>query len=192
MAGIDEMKKNATNSVKAEIKEPIKKEVKKSLSDEFLEELDEQEAEIFTQLKSVLIDTCELMEFEAITEDSLDDFRALITYTKNGILTIENDGINIKLRRSILNSDGEKLTDSVKILFEKNDSRERIFTKGIKVLKKDIESQKSFTRACLAASFANIEIGGRSVILNAESISEKKIHNKDYMLLLTCYNFFRN
>lgn len=176
--------------IKKSTEKKVLKEVKKSISDEFLLELDEQEAKIFLELKSILIDTCELLEFEAVTEDSLEDFAELITYVKNGIITIEPDGVLVKLRRPILNSEGEKLTDNVKILYERNEDRERIFIKGIKITKKNIESQKEFTRAALAASFQNITVNGASIMLNAKNT--KGMHNKDYMLLLTCYNFFRN
>ncbi len=187
---ISDMKKGAINKIAPTVNKTVEKEEKKSLSDEFLEELDEEESEIFLKLKSILIGTCELLEFEAVTEDSLEDYAALITYVKNGILIIEDDGILVKLRRDILNSKGEKLTDKVKILFERNESREKIFTKGIKISKKSIESQKEFTRASLAASFQNVEINGVSKMLNVENT--RKIHTKDYMLLLTVYNFFRN
>lgn len=191
MSEIKDLKEKAENKT-ANISKttPTEKVEKKSISDEFLEELLEEEQEIFLQLKSILIDTCELLEFEAVTEDSLEDFVALITYIKNGVISIEPDGILVNLRRDILNSDKVKITDKVKILFERNESREKVFTKNIKVSKKNIESQKEFTRAALTASFQNVDVGGISKVLSIENT--RKIHLKDYMLLLTIYNFFRN
>lgn len=168
----------------------IKKEVVKSVSDEFMEELDDQERDIFTSLKSVLIDKCELLEFEAVNEDNLDDFVTLITYVKNGVINIEDDGVSVKLRRPILNKDNDILTNSLTLLFERNEARERVFTKRIKISKKDVESQKEFTRASLTASFKDIEFAGTSKMISVENT--RNIHGKDYMLLLTCYNFFRN
>jgi hypothetical protein len=188
---IEDKKKGADNDIiKTDSIKKEKKEEKKSVSDEFMEELDEQEKEIFLKLKSILIDECELLEFEAVNEDNLDDFAALITYIKNDVITIKDDGVQVKLRRPIINSNDEILTNNVTILFERNESRERAFTKNIKISKKNIESQKEFTRASLAASFKNIDFNGTSKILSTNNT--KGIHNKDYMLLLTCYNFFRN
>lgn len=163
---------------------------KKSISDTFIEELDEQEKSIFLELKSILIDKCELLEFEAVNEENLDDHAALITYIKSGVISIVDDGIVYNLRRPIKNTNGDVLTKSVTILFERNESREKVFTKGIKISKKSIEAQKEFTRASLAASFKNIDFGGTSKMLSIENT--RGIHNKDYMMLLTCYNFFRN
>lgn len=190
---VENSSNNSSNNSNKKPSDLVKKsevQEKQSISDEFLEELDEQEKEIFLKLKSVLIDTCELLEFEAVTEDSLDDFVALISYTKNGIINIQDDGILVKLRRDILNDKGEKLTDCVKILYEKNESREKVLTKKIKIRKKNVEDQKEFTRACLAASFDNVMVNGVSKMLSVDNT--RKIHTKDYMLLLTCYNFFRN
>jgi len=182
---------------KGAIKEAVKvneiesqEEVKKTVSEEFIEELDEQEKEIFFELKSILIDKCELLEFEAVNEENLEDYAALITYIKNGVLEIKEDGVLVNLRRKINNAKGDFITNSVTILFDKNESRERIFTKDIKISKKNLESQKEFTRASLASSFKNIEINGMSKMISTENT--RGVHKKDYMLLLTCYNFFRN
>lgn len=177
---IEEKKENSVN-------EEIKAEVKKTVSELFIEELDEQEENIFLELKSILINKCELLEFEAVNEENLDDFTGLITYIKNGVVSIENDGILVNLRRPILNSKKEEITRSVTVLFERNQDRERIFTKHIKISKKSsVEDQKEFTRASLVASFKNI--GDK--MLSTENT--RGIHTKDYMLLLTVYNFFRN
>lgn len=167
-----------------------KKEVKKTLGDEFIEELDNEEKEIFLELKSILLDTCGLLEFEAVTEESLEDFTAIITYVKNGVIVIENDGLLFKVRKPLKNSDGKVLTSEIKLLYERNESRERVFTKRIKVNKKDIESQKEYTRACLAAAFDKVNINGTDVIITMANT--RSLHSRDYMLLLTCFNFFRN
>ena len=114
----------------------------------------------------------------------------MITYIKNGIISIAEDGIVYNLRRPILNEKGEVITNSVTILFERNESREKVFTKNIKISKKSIESQKDFTRASLTASFKNIDSNGISKMISIENT--RRIHAKDYIMLLTCYNFFRN
>jgi RNA-binding protein YhbY len=163
-----------------------------SLSNEFMEELSPEESEIFLKLKSVLIDKCELLEFEAVNEDNLDEYKELINYIKHNRVMIEDDGVTVFLRREIKNKDDVKLTDKVKILYKRNEGREKAFTKKIKVRKNDSDSQKEFTRAAVAASLANVDVDGKSVILSTENISSKHIHHKDYMLMLNCYSFFRN
>lgn len=186
MPTIEEMKKGASNAEAPKQNPETKIEAKQSIKDEFLEELNPEEKDILLKIESVLIDKCELRDFEIYKEDNLNDFRVLINYIQNGILTIQDDGINIKLRRDIKTDEGEKLTDNVTILFERNEDRERVFTKPIKVKKDDIEAQKDFTRASVAASLKNV---------NTRMISPKNlrnVHHKDYLLLLTCYNFFRN
>jgi hypothetical protein len=154
----------------------------------FLSECNEQEAEIFNQLKTVLIENCGKYEFEAVKEDNLEDFSEIITYIKNGIISLEPDGVVVKLRKPLV-VDGKELANSIKILFERNEAREKTFTAGIKISKKSIESQKDFTLATLAASFANVD----GKIISIESTrSIQSTNHRDYMLLLTCFNFFRN
>lgn len=157
-------------------------------TESFLLECNEQEAEIFNQLKTILIDNCGKYEFEAVKEDNLEDFSEIITYVKNGIISLENDGVVVKLRKPLV-VDGKELTRSIKILYERNESREKTFTSGIKVSKKSIESQKDFTLATLAASFANID--GKMISVESTR-SIQSTNHRDYMLLLTCFNFFRN
>ena len=189
MPTIEDMKKGASNKevIKTNIEIKVE-EKKKSIRDEFLEELNPEEKEICLKLESALIDKCELLEFEIYKEDNLNDFRVLIDYTKNGILTIVEDGVNVKLRREIKTEEGAVLTNNVTILFERNEDRERVFTKPIKVKKDNVEDQKSFTRATLAASLKNIG----NVMIGSEKLTPKHVHHKDYLFLLTCYNFFRN
>jgi len=161
----------------------------KTPSEVFLSECDEHEAEIFEQLKGILINQCEKYEFEAVTKDNLEDFAEIITYVKNGIFKIESDGVLVKLRKQITGPDGIILTDTVKILYERNEAREKTFTAGITVSKKSIESQKDFTLATLAASFANID----NKIISVDTVRKiQKTNHRDYMLLLSCFNFFRN
>ena len=157
-----------------------------TFSEEFMLELDTEEQKIFTELKETLMGKCELLEFEAVNEDNLDEHRALITYIKNGVISIESDGVRVNLRRPIVDKNGSTLADSVVILYDRNEARERAFTKGIKLKKDDLEAKKEYTRASLAASFKN----AGTVVLGADST--RKLHDKDYMLLLTCYSFFRN
>jgi hypothetical protein len=182
-----------TNDLKKEGagNEPAPKiEVKKQLtpSEVFLSECNEQEAAIFNEIKSILIENCDKYEFEAVKEDNLEDFSEIITYIKNGIIKLESDGVVVSLRKPLV-VDGKELTKSIKILYERNEAREKTFTAGIKVSKKSIESQKDFTLATLAASFASVD--GKMISVDSTRTIQSKNH-RDYMLLLTCFNFFRN
>ena len=185
---IKDLKKTGTETTESV---PVKEiaVLKKTPSEEFLSECNEQEAEIFNQLKGILMEQCDKYEFEAVTEDNLEDFSMIITYIKNGVIKLESDGVVVKLRRPLKDPKGNILTESLKILFERNESLETILTKGIKVSKKSIESQKEFTMATLSASFDKIE--GKMVSLDATRRIQVNNH-KDYMLLLNVYNFFRN
>jgi len=167
----------------------IEIEVKKSISDEFLEECDEQEEEIFHKLKGILIDQCDKYEFEAVTEDNLEEFSMVITYIKNDVITLEDDGFVVKLRKPLTNEKGELLTEKIKVLFERNEDREKTFTKGIKVSEKNIESRKEYNLATLAASFENVD---NRMISKKSTQKIQKTNHRDYMLLLSCFSFFRN
>lgn len=184
---LDDVKKAGVKKVETPVKKEVVKE--KTISETFIEECDEQETKIFEQLKGILIDQCEKYEFEAVTDDNLEDFAEIITYVKNGIISLESDGVLVKLRKSLIDTDGNDFTDSIKILFDKNEDREIAFTKGIKISKKSIESQKDYTLAVLAASFDSVNNKMISVKLTKKF---QKTNNRDYMLLLTCFNFFRN
>lgn len=183
MAEIEELKKGASNKpevVKAQIKE-------KSISDKFLEELDEQEKEIFLKIRDIRTGTCELEEFEAVTEESLESYVQLITYIKNGKISFEDDGVRVKVRRPIKDNNGNVITDSLKILYERNEDRERVFTKKLKFKREDILSSQDYSRAVLAASLAN----ENNIIISPASITTSKIHSIDYLLLVTVQDFFR-
>lgn len=175
---------------KETIEQQQPKQVEKTISDKFMEELDEQERNIFLQIKGIRINTCEYEEFEAVTEDSLDDYVQLITYVKNGKLLFESNGVIIKVRRDIKNDKGEFLTNEIKLLYLRNESRERAFTKKIKVRKDDTGAAMDYTKATIAACLENVSYDGRSLILTAKHLS--KMHQNDYSLLVTCFNFFRN
>lgn len=175
---------------KETIEQQQPKQVEKTISDKFMEELDEQERDIFLQIKGIRINTCEYEEFEAVTEDSLDDYVQLITYVKNGKLLFESNGVVIKVRRDIKNDKGEFLTNEIKLLYSRNESRERAFTKKIKVRKDDTGAAMDYTKATIAACLENVSYDGRSLILTAKHLS--KMHQNDYSLLVTCFNFFRN
>lgn len=175
---------------KETIEQQQPKQVEKSISDKFMEELDEQERDIFLQIKGIRINICEYEEFEAVTEDSLDDYVQLITYVKNGKLLFENNGVVIKVRRDIKNDKGEFLTNEIKLLYARNESRERAFTKKIKVRKDDTGAAMDYTKATIAACLENVNFDGRSLMLTAKHLS--KMHQNDYSLLVTCFNFFRN
>ncbi|MDX5585865.1 MAG: hypothetical protein QNK20_13300 [Aureibaculum sp.] len=190
MENINEKLKGADNE---KIKAPLvnAKEEEKSISEIFMEELDEHEKSIFLELKSILMDKCEYLEFEAVNNENLDDYVTLITYIKNGVATILSDGVSFNLRRPILDSKGDVLTKNVTVLFERNENRERGLTKNIKVSKKSLESQKDFTRAVFAASLKSVELSeGRTKMISVEDA--RRLHTKDYSILLTIYNFFRN
>lgn len=180
---IEQLKKEQSNS-------KPEKNIEKSISDTFMEELDSQENEIFQKIKDIRINTCEYEEFEAVTEDSLDDYVQLITYVKNNKLKFEDNGVVIKVRRDIKTDKGEFLTNEIKLLYERNEARERAFTKKIKVKKDDTGAAMDYTKATIAACLENVSYDGRSMILTSKHLS--KMHQNDYSLLVTCFNFFRN
>jgi len=184
------MVEKTIQQLKEEQNKPLKKEVEKSISEKFIEELDNEEKEIFLKIRSARIDICEYEEFEAVTEESLDDYVQLITYIKQGKVLFEDDGVIIKVRREIKSEKGEFLTNEIKLLFARNEARERAFTKKIKIKKDDNAAQIDYTRAAMAANLANVNVNGTSVILTARSIL--KMHKNDYSLLMTCFEFFRN
>jgi hypothetical protein len=190
MAGIDEMKKGADNKTSnIEVKAPIV-EKKKTISEKFLEEFTEEEneeKEIFLKIKGIRMDTCELEEFEAVTEESLEDYVKLITYIKNDKITFEEDGVRVKVRRPIKDSNGNVITNSLMVLYERNTDREGVFTKKLKIQKENINDSLNYSRAVLAASLAN----ENNIIISPESITPSKIHSVDYGLLMTVQDFFR-
>jgi hypothetical protein len=164
----------------------------KTISEKFMEELNEQEKEIFLMIKDTRIKKCEYEEYEAVTEDSLDDYAYLITYVKNGKIFFESDGVVIKVRRPILSEKNEVITSQIKLLFNRNVDRERAFTKKIKIKPGDTAASMEYTRAIIAAHLANVDFNGTSIVLPEKSISGKNIHENDYQILSTCYLFFRN
>jgi hypothetical protein len=170
----------------------ISKAKEKTLSETFMEELNEQEKNIFLQIKSVRIDVCEYEEFEAVTEESLEDYVQLITYVKAGKVRFEDDGVVIKIRRPILSEKGEVITEELKLLYQRNEARERAFTKKIKLKPGDTAASLDYTKAVIAANLANVSFGGGSVVIPVNAISGNKMHQNDYMLLRTCFDFFRN
>jgi hypothetical protein len=156
---------------------------KLSLSEEFEQGLEGADKENFIKLKDVLLNQCGQYEFEVFNEDSLEDIEDILPFMKHGIISIEEDGVVVKLRKSISVADIK--TESLKILYERNEALERTYTRKIKVKKGDLESQKDYSKGLLAASLDKIE----NKMLGVEHVN--KIHKKDYDLLLNCYNFFR-
>jgi seryl-tRNA synthetase len=169
---------------------PLQVEKEKTISEKFMEELDTQEKEIFLKIKDIRMNTCEYEEFEAVTEDTLDDYVKLITYVKNDKVFFEEDGVVIKVRRPMLTDNKEVITGSIKLLFRRNEARERAFAKKIKIKPGDPSGSMDFARAMYAASLENIDFAGSPVILAPKNLS--KMHDLDYKLLQTCYDFFRN
>jgi len=169
---------------------PLQVEKEKTISEKFMEELDAQEKEIFLRIKDIRMNTCEFEEFEAVTEDTLDDYVTLITYIKNGKVSFEEDGVRINVRRSILAENREVVTANIKLLYTRNEAREKAFTKKIKIKPGDPSASMDYARALMAANLANVDFGGNNIILTAKSIS--KMHDRDYKLLQTCFEFFRN
>lgn len=165
------------------------KKVEKSISDNFIEELDEKEKELFLKMREVRMGACELEGFEAVTEDSIDDYVMLITYMKNGKIRFENDGVCVKIRNPILDDSGNEITSELKILHEKNIGREKVFTKKFRFKRNDINSSSEYSNLCLAASFANVDYNGRNVIISPGKLD--KVHKNDKALLMTCFDFFR-
>lgn len=168
---------------------PVKE---KTITEKFLEELDEKEREIFLKIKDTRISVCDYEEFEAVTEDSLDDYAFLITYAKQGKITFENDGVILHIRRPLKSEKGEIMTDKIKLLFNRNEARERAFTKKIKLKQGDTSASMDYTRAVVAANLDNITFNGVSVIIGPNNIAGNKMHQNDYRLLMTLFEFFRN
>ena len=166
-----------------------KKKVEKSISDNFIEELDEKEKGMFLKMREVRMGSCQLEEFEAVTEDSLDDYAMLITYMKNGKIRFENDGVCVKIRNPIMDDSGNEITKELKILHERNAAREKVFTKKFRFKRNDINSSSEYSNLCLAASFANVDYNGRNVIISPGKLD--KVHKNDKALLMTCFDFFR-
>lgn len=183
---IDDLKKER---VQDKIFAHTEKKVEKSISEKFMEELDEKEKEMFLKMKEVRIGACQLEDFEAVTEDSLDDYAFLINYMKNGKIRFESDGVCVKIRNPILDSEGNEITSELKILHEKNTGREKAFTKKFRFKRNDINSSSEYSNLCLAASFANVDYKNGNVIIPASKIEQ--IHKNDRALLMTCFDFFR-
>lgn len=172
------------------ISKPQILEKEKTISEKFMEELDGQEKEIFLKIKKVRTDTCEYEEFEAVTEDTLDDYVSLITYVKNDKVSFEEDGVVIKVRRPIKTDKNEWLTSEIKLLYLRNEARERAFTKKIKIKPGDPAASMDYARAIIAANLANVSLNGTSIPLGSKNLS--KMHDRDYRVLQTCFEFFRN
>jgi len=192
MPDIKDIKINESNKSKKVINTPspiVDEEKKLTPSEEFLLECDDEESKIFEQLKDVLTSKCDKHEFEAVTQDNLEDFAMIITYIKNGIISIESDGIDVKLRKPLNNSKSQFITDSIKLLYERNTAREKQFRNSIKTPEKNKAFNEEVSLAVVAASFANVE----AIVIGMDSARVlKNTNSRDYMLLLNCYNFFRN
>lgn len=170
---------------------PTTKEVekKKTISEIFLEECDEVEAAIFQEVKSTLINKCHKYEFEAVTDENLDAYATMINYIKNGIISIDESGVSIKLRKPLINKDNQVLTDTITILYERNEGRENAFRKSINVSQKSKQYNDEVALAVIAASFESVG----NVMLGKESFSALKRDNyNDYLLILNTYTFFRS
>lgn len=166
-----------------------KKEVKKTVSQLFLEECDEQESEIFEEIKQALISKRDKYEFEAVTEDMFNGYRNMITYIKGGVITLLDEGVNVKLRKPLFNNDGIELTKSITILYERNQAREDQFRKTVSTNEKSKQYNEDITISVIAASFENIG----TAPLSSESLRNIKRDNyNDYELLLNVYMFFRS
>lgn len=166
-----------------------KVEVDQTPSELFLEECDEKEAELFNEIKTTLIEKREKYEFEAVTEEMFDDYRNIITYMKRGIITIEDHGVSVKLRKPLKNSDGVDLTSSITVLFERNEALEKRYKTSVKTNKKSNNYENDMGTAVIAASFANV--GNLPLGVNSLNNIKRKNEN-DYTLILNVYTFFRS
>lgn len=166
----------------------IQVEKKKTVSELFLEECDSEEAKIFNEIKATLMNKCNKHEFEAVTNENLNGYATMITYIKNGIITIEEDGVKTKLRKPLINSDNNILANEIKILFERNEDRERQYRKSLNLNPKSSDYDERMGIAVITASFdkANVFLGVDSTLLL------KKTNYNDYILLLSVYTFFRS
>lgn len=158
------------------------------LEKEYLETLLPDEQEIYQKIKGILIDKCELYEFEVCNDDTFEDINEMMNFIKNDIITFKESGVNVKLRKKL--QIGESETDNLTISFDRNEGKEKSFTKGIKVSKKDIESQKAYSRALLAASIKNVtDSMNKSLMIGVQHTY--KLSKRDYDLLMSVYSFFR-
>lgn len=166
-------------------------EKKKTASDLFCEELNEDQKVIFEEIKTTLIQKRRKYEFEVIqnTQESFDSYAVMIEYIENGILTIEEDGVDVKLRLPLSNKDGIVLANSLKILFERNEDRENVIKKAITTNIKNKTYNDEVAMAILTASLANVD----NRIISTDSILRmKKTNYDDYQLLFNVFIFFRS
>lgn len=180
---------NKTGVTKVET--PVKKvEKKKTASDIYLEGCDEEQAVFFNQIKEALTTKGKgnKREFEAINESRFDDLDWLIEYAINGVIQIEDDGIRFELREPIVNADDIEITDYIKILWKRDETKESIFKKQVKTNKKSDEYESDLGAAVIAASFENV--GNTPISPNLFS-SLKKTNELDYDLIVKIYVFFR-
>lgn len=187
---IKDISKTGTETKAVPVKEKKAKEL--TPSEKFLLECDHEEKEIFNELMGVLTnpEQGDKYEFEAIkdNDESFEMFSMIITYIKEGILTIEPDGVVVKLRRPAVNDEGLVLSDTLKILYKKNKAREDMFKRNISLKKVTNESADENMVAVLAASFDNVD--GKIISkTTVRKIQDKS--DKDYSLLITVLNFFR-
>lgn len=171
---------------------PIKKTDKKKTDSEiFLEECDTEQAEIFEDIKSALMAKGKgnKHEFEAVNAKRFDDFALLIEYVINGIVLIEDDGIRVNLRQPLENSEGVEITDNIKVLFARNESRETVYRKSVKTPERSKDYDNDMGMAVIAASFADVD--NKPLSTGLFHIL-KNTNPTDYALIVKIYGFFRN
>ncbi len=188
LEGIDDLKKkNKGNNVVLKVSDKVEtEEIKMTLLQEFEQDLSVEDQEIFDKIKSVLFDKIELYEHEAFSEENLKDIPDLIELFKLNILEFNDNGVSLKLRRSlVLDSKQNISTKKLDFLFSRNKVKERMYTKKIKLGKDDTGAKIDYTRAMVAASLANVN----NTLIAWTKL--EKIHDKDYEILLILYGFFR-
>jgi hypothetical protein len=182
-----DLKKTEGPKYEAPVKSVIKK---KTDSEIYLENCDEEQAEIFNDIKAILMakDKGNKHEFEAVNKERFDDFDHFIRYIINNVITIEEDGISVNLRQPLENSDGIVITDSIKVLFARNEAREKQFKNSVKTLEKNKDYDSDMGAAVIAASFA--DVGNKMISANLFYIL-KNTNPQDYTLIVRVYGFFR-
>lgn len=188
MEKIEELKNKEKNkTVDHKIVSEVKsEEIELTLLQEFEQDLSSEDQEVFDKIKEVLIEKIELYEHEAFSEENLKDIPDLIELFKLNILEFNDNGISLKLRRSlVLDTKQNVSTEKLNFLFSRNKAKERMYTKKIKIEKGDMGSKIDYTRAMVAASLANVN----NTLVAWTKL--EKIHDKDYEILLILYGFFR-
>lgn len=184
---VEDIKKTGESKPVPAVKEVVEK--KLTDTDIFLEECDEDDAKLFHEIKNVLMEKREQREHEAVSKDMFEGYRTMIKHIKYNDIAIEDDGIVINLRKPLLNKESVELTQSIKVLFDRNEGLEKAYRKTVKTNEKSPDYNEDMGIALIASTLAN----AGNVKLGPESLRRLKNTNEnDYQIVLEVYKFFRS